>query len=287
MCSTCHNLQFVAPASETYDSNSGQIRDRQETVPINQVTRFPEQQPNKKMALDKEYGKSVLAYQPVGPTREYWHVRSGTAALRIVAEMRKAQADSPAKEKLLEQAQELMLAKGFAATTVDEICQAAGLTKGSFFHYFRSKENLAKEVLDRFCQSQMERLGRSSLLKRSDPLERLYGWVDAVIEVSKSPTARKGCLLGNFAQELSDTHPKLRSQCAQRFSEWSNQLKKELDEARAKHLPGTRLDTQGLAEHLIAVLEGSLILAKAKQDMRVVEKNLLHFKRYLKALFGG
>lgn len=64
-------------------------------------------------------------------------------------------------------------------------------------------------------------------------------------------------------------------------------LKKELDEARAKHLPRTRLDTRGLAEHLIAVLEGSLILGKAKQDMTVVENNLLHFKRYLKALFGG
>lgn len=201
--------------------------------------------------------------------------------------MRKAQADSPAKEKLLEQAQELMLAKGFAATTVDEICQAAGLTKGSFFHYFRSKEELGKEVLDRFCRLQMERLAKNPLLRRRDPLERLYGWVDGAIEMSKTPMARKGCLLGNFAQELSDTHPKLRSQCAQRFSEWADMLKKELDEARAKHLPGTRLDTQGLAEHLIAVLEGSLILGKAKQDMTVVENSLLHFKRYLKALFGG
>ena len=201
--------------------------------------------------------------------------------------MKKAQTDSPAKEKLLEQAQELMLAKGFAATTVDEICRAAGLTKGSFFHYFGSKEELGKEVLDRFCRFQMERLAKNPLLRRRDPLERLYGWVDGAIEMSKTPMARKGCLLGNFAQELSDTHPKLRSQCAQRFSEWADMLKKEFDEAGAKHLPGTRLDTQGLAEHLIAVLEGSLILAKAKRDMRVVEKNLIHFKRYLKALFGG
>ena len=66
--------------------------------------------------------------------------------------MRTAQTHSPTKEKLLEAAQQLMLAKGFPATTVDEICEAAGFTKGSFFHYFESKEHLGKEVLDRFYQ---------------------------------------------------------------------------------------------------------------------------------------
>lgn len=179
-----------------------------------------------------------------------------------------------------------MLAKGFVATTVDEICQTAGVTKGSFFHYFKSKEDLGKAALDRFCRSQLEMLGRSPAVKKSDPLERLYGWVDAAVEASKSPMAQKGCLLGNFAQELSDTHPKFRSQCAQRFADWTDLLKKELDEAKAKHLPRTRLDTQGLAEHFIAIIQGSLILGKAKQDMKVLGKNLLHFKRYLRALFG-
>lgn len=179
-----------------------------------------------------------------------------------------------------------MLAKGFVATTVDEICNAAGLTKGSFFYYFRSKEDLGKVVLDPFCRSQLERVGKSPLVKRQDPLERVYGWTDSAIEASKSPMARKGCLLGNFSQELSDTHPKIRSQCAARFSEWSELLKKGLDEAKAMHLPRSRLDTQALAEHFIAIIQGSLILAKAKQDMKVLEQNLLHFKRYLQSLFG-
>lgn len=179
-----------------------------------------------------------------------------------------------------------MLAKGFVATTVDEICATAGLTKGSFFHYFRSKEDLGKAALDRFCQSQLEMLGRSPAVKKSDPLERLYGWVDSAVEASKSPMAQKGCLLGNFAQELSDTHPKFRAQCARRFADWTDLLKKELDEAKAKYLPRSQLDTRGLAEHFIAIIQGSLILGKAKQDMKVVGKNLLHFKRYLHALFG-
>ena len=200
--------------------------------------------------------------------------------------MRPKLAFSPARERLLERAQELMLAKGFVATTVEEICKAAGLTKGTFFHYFRSKEDLAKAALDRFYYAQAEMIGRGAFRKSPDPLSRVYGRIDSVIELSKHPTARKGCLIGNFAQELSDTHPELRVQCAQRFSESIESLKKDLDAAKAKHLPRTRLDTQSLAEHFTAVLQGSLILAKAKQDAGMVEKHLTHFKDYLRSVFG-
>lgn len=192
-----------------------------------------------------------------------------------------------AKDKLLDAAERLMLTKGFVATTVDEICHEAGLTKGSFFHYFRSKEDLGKAVLDRFCQVRLELLQQSPSQKNTDPLERIYGWIDFAIEMSKSPLAQNGCLLGNFAQELSDTHPKIRSLCAQHFTDWAALLKKELDEATAKHRPEAMLDTTSLAEHLIAIIEGALILAKAKQDMAVMEQSLLHFRRYLKSLFEG
>lgn len=192
---------------------------------------------------------------------------------------------SSTQERLLDAAQQLMLAKGFVATTVDEICEAAGVTKGSFFHYFQSKEDLGKLVLDRFCHVRLKLMQESPSQKKKDPLERVYGWVDCAIEMSKSPMAKNGCLLGNFAQELSDTRPAMRSLCAQRFTEWAALLKQELDEAKAKHLPKSRLDTESLAEHFIAIIEGALILAKAKQDMGIVEKNLGHFRRYLENLF--
>ena len=199
--------------------------------------------------------------------------------------MRTAQAHSPTKEKLLEAAQQLMLAKGFPATTVDEICEAAGFTKGSFFHYFESKEHLGKEVLDRFHFSVQQMSQQGSFRKKSDPLQRVYGYVDRFIEMSANPKLPSGCLLGHFTQELSDTHPEIRSLCAQYFAEWAALLKHDLDEAKAKHAPTAPFDTQSLAEHLIAVLEGSLILAKAKQDKGVFEQNLRHFKRYVKSLY--
>jgi TetR/AcrR family transcriptional repressor of nem operon len=198
---------------------------------------------------------------------------------------KKSKNPADTKRRLLDGAEQLMLAKGFAATTVDEICQAAGVTKGSFFHYFKSKDDLAKAVLERFCEVRARLMQESPLRKKKDPLERVYGSIDTFIEVSRSPLAKNGCLLGNFAQELSDSHPRMRSLCAKRFAEWAAVLKQELDEAKAQYLPKSRLDTDSLAEHFIAIVEGALILSKAKQDMGVMEKSLRHFRRYLESLF--
>jgi TetR/AcrR family transcriptional repressor of nem operon len=199
--------------------------------------------------------------------------------------MRTAQAQSPTKEKLLDAAQQLMLVKGFPATTVDEICDTAGFTKGSFFHYFKSKEHLGKEVLDRFFSFLQQTSREGTFRKKSDPLQRVYGYVDRFIEMATNPEQPSGCLLGHFTQELSDTHPEIRSQCAQHFAEWAATFKQDLDEAKTKHAPRASFDTQSVAEYFIAVMQGSRILATAKQDSAVFEQNLQHFKRYVKSLF--
>ncbi len=178
-----------------------------------------------------------------------------------------------------------MLAKGFTATTVDEICETAGLTKGSFFHYFESKEDLARMALDRFVAAKAEGYQQAPFAKKRDPLQRVYGYVDFVIQMSKAPETLQGCLLGNFAQELSDTHPKIRTQCANHFAQWSAMFKRDLDEAKAQYAPQASFDTQSLAEHFIAVLEGALILAKAKQEREQVAEHVQHFKRYVRRLF--
>jgi TetR/AcrR family transcriptional repressor of nem operon len=199
--------------------------------------------------------------------------------------MRTAQEHSPTREKLLAAAQQLMLVKGYEATSVDEICGAAKLTKGSFFHYFESKEDLGKAVLDHYISSRYQMIQQAPFFKKSDPLQRAYGYVDFMIQMSRNAASENSCLLGNFAQELSDTHPVIRSQCAKHFTKWAEPFKKTLDRAKARYVPKAAFDTQGLAEHFIAVLEGSILLAKAKQDKSIIEKSLRHFKQYLKTLF--
>ena len=117
------------------------------------------------------------------------------------------------KDKLLGGALELMLAKGFAATTIDEVCERAGVTKGGFFHYFQSKDQLGKEVLERFCVSGRN-LHEAFCGRETDPLKRVYRYIDGAIAMAQDPAMSRGCLLGLFAQELCDTNPQIRQACA-------------------------------------------------------------------------
>lgn len=201
--------------------------------------------------------------------------------------MRTAQTLSPTKQKLLAAAQQLMLSKGYPATTLDDICTAARVTKGSFFHYFASKEHLGKAVLEHFVDHLFKTMQSAPFAKKRDPLERVYGYVDFVGKMAKHPDVVQGCLLGSFAQDLSDTHPAIRAQCGGYFDRWALTLKRDLDAAKTKHAPRATFDTQSLAEHFITVVEGALILVKAKQDGKILEKQLHHFKRYLRSLYSG
>jgi len=200
--------------------------------------------------------------------------------------MRIAQTDSLTKQKLLDAALELMLAKGYTATSVDEICEAAGLTKGSFFHYFEGKEHLGQLLAQHFHDSMKQVFQAAPFHQKKDPLDRVFGRVDFLIEIARNPQGHMGCLLGTFVQELSDTHPSIRSVCATCFDDAAQSFKRDLDEAKAKYAPRARWSTQSLAEHLTAVAQGALILAKAKQDPKVMAEHLRHFREYLKSVFG-
>lgn len=199
--------------------------------------------------------------------------------------VRTAQAHSPTKARLLDAAQALLIEQGFAATTVDEICEAAKLTKGSFFHYFESKDQLAREVLERFCASGQE-LHRACCQQDTDPLKRVYAYIDGSIKMASDPASSKGCLLGLFAQELCDTHPDIREVCRKAFQAWAEQFGVELAQAKARYAPQAAFEPKELAEHFIAVLEGSMILGKARKNMQVVGQNLRHFRAYVQSLFA-
>jgi len=192
-----------------------------------------------------------------------------------------------AKEKLLDAAQRLMLSNGFSATTVDGICETAGLTKGCLFHYFSSKDDLGKAVLEHYWASTQEMIRTRLFPGKVDPIERISDVIAISIEMANNRSLPIGCLLGNFAQELSDTHPDVRDLCDRYFAQWIGAIKRDLDEASRKYNPRASIDTQTLAEHLVAVLEGSLILAKAAQDTRIIERNLRHFEGYIRSLFSA
>jgi len=177
------------------------------------------------------------------------------------------------------------LEKGFTATSVDEICEAASVTKGSFFHYFESKEGLAIVALQHFSNCQMERFEAGPYNAVPDPLDRLYGFLDFMITGVKNPEAPRSCLMGNLTQELSQTHSEIRSVCADNFSWHNRKLQNLIDDAVRAHPPKSEVGAESLAKYFYSVIQGSLIFVKAWQDTELMAANIEHFKRYLQTLF--
>ena len=193
---------------------------------------------------------------------------------------------SSTKDRLLDVAHDLFLNQGFSATSVDEICAKAKITKGGFFHYFKSKEDLGKAVLSRFCAASHKFMQEAGCCEKyPDPLDRVFANLDCVIHYVKESPQYKGCLIATFTQEMSNSHPEIQALCAQGLKGWAKMLKNDLNLAKQKYAPKARVDVDSLADHCIGVVEGAQVLAKATRNPSVIEKNIGHLKHYLEILF--
>jgi TetR/AcrR family transcriptional repressor of nem operon len=181
----------------------------------------------------------------------------------------------------------LMRKQGFNATTVDDICSAAGVTKGGFFHYFKSKEDLAKAAVVRFRDGKRQDFDNAAFRKLADPLDRVFGRLDFARESSGgSKHSTKGCLIGVFAQELSFTNPELRNACQDSFLRTAQDFEKDLAAAKSIHAPKAEFDPKNVAMLYVTIIQGSLLLAKAAEANAVLHENIEQFRRYLQGLFG-
>lgn len=187
-----------------------------------------------------------------------------------------------ARDALVAVGTELMRRSGYSATSVDEICTAAGVTKGAFFHHFPSKESLAKECLGKW-QEQMATLHRSAAYQTiEDPIAKVLASIDFMIEIFANVDVQKSCLAGTTVQEVSQTNPVLREAAHDCLLKGQQYFQSLLDAACRDRK--VKLDTASLAEHWMSTVQGSLLLAKASQDSAVIGRNLNHFKTYLASL---
>lgn len=178
-----------------------------------------------------------------------------------------------------------MLERGFAATTVDDVCVKAKLTKGAFFHYFKSKEDLGAALIERWS-SERKASHAKFFGNRPDPLLRVRDYADAIAGSAKKGALLKGCLLGNFSLELQSV-PSIRKACERGFAEWIEQLAREIGAAKQRHAPKARVSPEELAEHFIALIEGAIIMTKASGDARPVLRATERFKMLLEAALQG
>jgi TetR/AcrR family transcriptional repressor of nem operon len=190
------------------------------------------------------------------------------------------------KTRLLDAALDLIRAKGYAATTIDDICLTAELTKGSFFHHFKSKEALALAATEHFSTMAEGLFATAPYHEAEDPVDRLLGYVDFRAAIVAGTLPEFTCLLGTMVQETYLTHPSIRAACDRGMAAHIAELVKDVEAAKALHAPDAPWSAESVGYFMQVVLQGSFIFAKAKQDPEVVIANLAHLRRYLEMLFG-
>jgi len=189
------------------------------------------------------------------------------------------------KTRLLEAALRVIRAKGYSASSVDDICREAGLTKGSFFHHFKSKEELALAAAGYFATRADALFAKAPYRTLEDPLDRLLGYVDFRKAILTGSLSEFTCLLGTMVQETFETHPAIRDACDQHISAHAAEIAKDAAEAKRRYAPKARWSAQSLGLHVQAVIQGAFILAKAKNGARIAGECLDHLGRYLDMLF--
>lgn len=189
-----------------------------------------------------------------------------------------------ARLRLLEAARDTIRAKGFAATSVDEICAAAGVTKGAFFHHFASKEALGIAAAGFWGESTGALFASAPYHAPSDPLERVLAYLDFRRMLIGGEIWEWTCLVGTMAEEVHATHPAIAEACGAAIFEHAATL--EADIALAMAQRGiTEPSAASLARHTQAVLQGAFILAKAGGGQEAGREALDHLKRYVELLF--
>lgn len=187
--------------------------------------------------------------------------------------------------QLLEAAVREICTKGYSATTVDDICRAAGLTKGSFFYHFKSKEALAVEAAGSFAMRASRVIADAPYRSLADPLDRVLGYVEYRASMLRGTLSEFTCMLGTMVQETYETHPAIRAACERGLWAHAAEVTADIELAKERYAPHAAWTSQSLGLHIQAVLQGSFVLAKATGGPEAAVVCVEHLQPYLEMLF--
>lgn len=195
------------------------------------------------------------------------------------------------KQKILDAAQEQVLRQGFAGTSVDAIQDAAGISRGTFFYHFPSKDDLARALVARHAEN--DELNVDQMMARaenlaSDPLQQALVFLGLNEEFFKGvgqPEA--GCLFASFSYEAGLFDEETRSMILKSIDHWRRVFGGKLEEAIERH--GTRIDDVDpylLADVAYAIIQGAFILRRELDDADLMSNHVRQFRTHLELLFG-
>lgn len=198
-----------------------------------------------------------------------------------------AEPRADARAKLLEAALAAIREQGFAATSVDDLCRRAGVTKGAFFHHFASKEMLGVAAAEHWSVMTGGFFEQAPYHAHADPLDRVLGYIDFRKAILGREVPQFTCLVGTMVQEAYGSHPAIRDACRASIEGHAETLVADIEVARRERGVGGEWTARSLALHTQAVIQGAFILAKATGGAAIAADSLDHLRRYVELLFSG
>jgi TetR/AcrR family transcriptional repressor of nem operon len=195
-------------------------------------------------------------------------------------------ATETARNRLLDAALRVIREKGYHATSVEELCAAAAVTKGAFFHHFKSKEDLGVAAADYWSATTSGLFAGAPYHTPGDPFTRIMGYLDFRAALIRGTTAEFTCLVGTMAQETFLTNPPIRDACFDSIAGHAETLEADLAALIQIHGISEPITAKSLALHTQVVLQGAFILAKAKDDPSIAGDSIEHLRRYFTLLFN-
>ena len=195
------------------------------------------------------------------------------------------------RERIMDLAYQAIVEKGFAATSIEELVEAAGITKSGFFYHFRDKNDLARQLFERFLgedEAILDTLETRARELSDDPLQSFLIFLNLYAQMMDDMQAlHPGCMVATvtyqermFDAEVRQMNVDYLIRMRARFVRW-------LDEVVATNPPRFEVEVEEIADHLNVVVEGAIIQSKALRDESLMGKQTRLFRQYVKLLFGA
>lgn len=193
-----------------------------------------------------------------------------------------------ARERILDAAQQLVMERGFSATTVDAILAIAGASKGAFFHHFASKADLGRVLVERYARADGELLQHLMAVaesRTSDPAEQLIEFVAAFEDgIEDLSLAQPGCLFVSFIYEQFPGQDETQKLILDDVVFWRERILQKIVQATERRPPAIAVDLESLADHVFTILEGGFVLARATGEPLKLRDQLGQLRAYLTLL---